>query len=114
MGKAYFGVVKGYSAEKGWGHINCEATKAYYGKDVFLMSGQLEQAGGSASAGTLISFKVSEGAKGPQANDVHILPSDAFGVDGSPGKEYGATVKSFNADRGWGFVTGDELMSVFG
>merc|ERR1712217_27984 len=54
------------------------------------------------------------GGKGPEANGVRILPPDAFGVDGTSGKQYRGSVKSFREERGWGFIAGDEVLEVFG
>jgi len=109
---AYFGFVKGFNEEKGWGHIGCEATMKIYGKDVFLLRNHIS--GGVISPGSLVSFKVTMGAKGPQAVDVHILPDGAVSIDGMPGKQFGGYIKSFNAEKGWGFITGDEIQESFG
>eukprot|EP00446_Apocalathium_sp_SHHI-4_P025405 CAMPEP_0177279248 /NCGR_PEP_ID=MMETSP0367-20130122/69730_1 /TAXON_ID=447022 ORGANISM="Scrippsiella hangoei-like, Strain SHHI-4" /NCGR_SAMPLE_ID=MMETSP0367 /ASSEMBLY_ACC=CAM_ASM_000362 /LENGTH=136 /DNA_ID=CAMNT_0018735899 /DNA_START=114 /DNA_END=520 /DNA_ORIENTATION=+ len=54
------------------------------------------------------------GNKGPQASEVSLLPAGAFVVGGEPGNPYTAAVKSFNEEKGWGFVTSEEIQRIFG
>jgi len=111
--QTFFGVLKSFSKEKGWGHITCEVTSRLYGKDVFLMKGALN--GQTVNAGSLLSFKVTLGSKGPQAIAVTLLPPGCFRVSAEESASvYSGTVKSFNAERGWGFVTSEELHQTFG
>ena len=46
---AFAGIVKGFNAEKGWGHIDCADTRAYFNKDLFLhrnhLGGHIPQVG---------------------------------------------------------------------
>lgn len=107
----FFGAVKGYNEEKGWGHISCEAAKAVYGKEVFLLRSTL--GGALVEAGTLLAFKVTMAAKGPQACEVTVLPAETFQFEGQPGREFVGTVKMFNAEKRWGFVTSDEITALF-
>jgi hypothetical protein len=37
--------MKSVNAEKGWGHISCDATNKIYGKDMFIMKTQLDASG---------------------------------------------------------------------
>ncbi|OLP77388.1 ATP-dependent RNA helicase dbp2 [Symbiodinium microadriaticum] len=90
----FFGAVKGYNEEKGWGHISCEAAKAVYGKEVFLLRSTL--GGALVEAGTLLAFKVTMAAKGPQACEVTVLPAETFQFEGQPGREFVGTVKLHN------------------
>jgi len=111
--QTFFGILKSFSEEKGWGHITCECTNRLYGKDVFLMKGALN--GQTVNAGALLSFKVTLGSKGPQAMAVNLLPPGCFrGSAEETASIYTGTVKSFNAERGWGFVTSEELQQTFG
>jgi cold shock CspA family protein len=110
----YIGSVKSFNEEKGWGHIACEGTKKIYNKDVFLMKREVEAVGGSIPLGSLISFKVQSDGKGPKATDIRVIPEDAVGSDGYPGKQFSGIIKSFNDTKGWGFVAGDEILEVFG
>jgi len=111
--QTFFGVLKSFSEEKGWGHITCECTSRLYGKDVFLMKGALN--GQTVIAGALLSFKVTMGSKGPQAMAVSMLPPGCFRTSAEESSSvYSGTVKSFNAERGWGFVTSEELHQTFG
>jgi cold shock CspA family protein len=113
----YIGTVKSFNEEKGYGHIACEATKKLYGKDIFLLKGQVEAIygeGGSIPLNSLVSFKVQSDNKGPKAMDIRVIPEDAVGSDGYPGKQFSGIIKSFNQEKGWGFIEGDEIREVFG
>lgn len=110
-GQLFYGIIKGFNEEKGWGHITCEATSKVYSKDVFVMRGALQ--GQPVQPGTLVSFKVHLGAKGPQANEVILMPPGSFKTESAEGSAFGGTVKSFNAEKGWGFITGEDVISVF-
>lgn len=119
VNQTFFGVLKSFNEEKGWGHISCDATSRVYGKDVFLMKGALR--GQVVEPGTLLSFKVNMGAKGPQATSVALLPPGSFrlssATDVLPVEEpmvFVGQVKSFNAEKGWGFVTSEDLHQTFG
>uniref|UniRef100_A0A7S4QNB8 CSD domain-containing protein n=1 Tax=Alexandrium monilatum TaxID=311494 RepID=A0A7S4QNB8_9DINO len=111
-GQMLFGSVKGYDPEKGWGHIDCEAARQAFGKDVFLMRSAVGDQ--SVQLGTLISFRVTMAAKGPHATDVRVLPESSFGIGGNLGGFWDGVVKSFNTERGWGFITSEEITQIFG
>jgi len=111
--QTFYGVLKSFNEEKGWGHITCDVTNRLYGKDVFLMKGALN--GQTVMAGALLSFKVTMGTKGPQATAVSLLPSGAFRVNAEESSSiFTGSIKSFNAERGWGFVTSEEIYQTFG
>eukprot|EP00435_Cladocopium_sp_Y103_P023971 s2297_g5.t2 len=86
----FFGAVKGYNEEKGWGHITCQVAKDRFGKEVFLLRSALN--GQAVEPGTLVGFTVNMSPKGPQANEVVVLPSDTFSFEGQPGRRYAASV----------------------
>lgn len=108
----YFGVVKGFNEEKGWGHIDCEAATKAYGKDVFLLRSSLN--GETVGPGTLLSFKVLMAQKGPQAQSVSILPPGSFAANGQEGTRFVGQIKKYNAEKGWGFVTSSDIQHLFG
>lgn len=83
-----------------------------FGKDVFLMRTAL--AGEFASPGALVSFRLQMGTKGPQATGLSLLPPGCVGQEDERGQVFSGTVKSFNAEKGWGFVTSDEVQQLFG
>jgi len=112
MDKTFYGVIKSFNEEKGWGHISCDAAARAYGKDVFLLRTQLN--GQTVQPGALVSFKVTMGHKGPHACAISLLPSGSFGVDGAQGAAFSGVVKSFSAERGWGFISSDEIHATFG
>lgn len=112
--QTFFGVLKSFSEDKGWGHITCEATSRLYGKDVFLMRGALNNQ--VVQPKQLLSFKVHLGAKGPQANMVTLLPPGSFRTEGEVEEvtTFTGHIKSFNEEKGWGFITGEDLQGIFG
>jgi len=107
----WFGAVKGYNEEKGWGHITCEAAKVAFGKEIFLLRSAL--GGATVEAGTLVGFKVQMTPRGPQASDVGVMPPGAFEYNGQPGTRFTGVFKSFNAEKNWGFLTSDEITQIF-
>merc|ERR1712228_541146 len=57
------------------------------------------------------------GQQGPQAAEACILPPGTFtitGVEGQDAKPFSGNVKSFNAEKGWGFIQGEEIQATFG
>ena len=64
------GVVKWFSASKGYGFISNEE-----GKDVFVHYSSIRDNGGfrSLEEGQEVEFTIEEGKKGPQAQDVTVL-----------------------------------------
>ncbi|CAE8625436.1 unnamed protein product [Polarella glacialis] len=109
----FFGTVRSYNDEKGWGHVECEAAKKAFGKEIFLLRSALGEASPTMQAGTMLGFKVKMTAKGPQACDVAALPQGCIEYNGLPGSRYSGVVKSFNAEKGWGFVTSEEITNLF-
>lgn len=110
--QTFFGTLKTFNVEKGYGHISCEAASKIFGKDVFLLQGALD--GQTVEVGALLSFKVNPSPKGPQAAQVTVLPPGSFGLNGSDGSIFTGTLKSFNAEKGWGFLAGEDLQHIFG
>jgi len=107
----WFGAVKGYNEEKGWGHIICEAAKVAFGKEIFLLRSAL--GGATVEAGTLVGFKVQMSPRGPQASEIGVLPPGAFEYNGQPGTRFTGVFKSFNAEKNWGFLTSEEITQIF-
>lgn len=110
--QAFFGAVKRWNAEKGWGHLDCDAVSKLYGRDAFLLSGQLN--GQSVAAGDLVSFTVLPSAKGPKAESCKVLPPFAFRFAEKAGQTFQGTVKSWNEDKGFGFLEGGDIREIFG
>lgn len=108
----HYGSVKTYNDEKGYGHIECEAAKQAFGKDVFLMRSALQDQ--PVEVGMLLSFRVTASQKGPQACDVQLLPPGSFTMGDRPSEIFHGTIKSFSLEKKWGFVSGDEITQVFG
>jgi len=110
-GRTYFGTIKSFNDEKGWGHISCDGTRNLYGKDMFLLRGALR--GQPCAAGDQVRFSVQMGQKGPEAMDVTILPQGTFGVDEAPGSTFTGSIKNFDDDKGWGFIHSEESRNHF-
>mmetsp|Transcript_49515 Transcript_49515/g.78382 ORF Transcript_49515/g.78382 Transcript_49515/m.78382 type:complete len:393 (+) Transcript_49515:157-1335(+) len=104
--QVFFGTMKTINAEKGWGHIECEALKKLYGKDVFVMKSNLENI--ELAVGQDVHFNVAQGPKGPHA--VNLSPFVGQPVSG---QTYSGTIKSFNETKGWGFVDSETARQVY-
>lgn len=109
--QTFFGVVSNFNEEKGWGFVDCEATKAIFNKDVFLSRTALS--GHAVEPGTLVSFKVEVGMKGPQATSLSLLPPGSIS-NGGLGQTFQGTIKLFHEDKGWGFIEGEAVRQIFG
>lgn len=125
------GVINAYYPEKKYGFIVSEGVKQQYGMDCFLSSMEI----GSLSTGTAVSFRVALNSKGcPQARDVQPAePSiGAYAApppqskkrklevptmepaQGDAGTRYIGTIKSFFADRKFGFIQSDDATRDYG
>jgi len=105
--------VKAFNDEKGWGHIACEATRAIYGKDIFVMRSALRC--GKIAAGDQVSFTITETPRGPQAMDVYSLEKGAdWSTHVTAGRMFFGTVKLFSEEKGWGFVDCPDTHAMFG
>jgi CspA family cold shock protein len=63
------GTVKWFSAQKGYGFIECED-----GQDVFVHFSAIKQEGyKSLEEGQRVQFEIVQGEKGPQAQDVIVV-----------------------------------------
>jgi len=106
------GTIKSFDENKGWGFITGPEILKAFGKDVYMSRNALQ--GQTVSQGDQVSFKVDMGMKGPMATNVMVLPQGAIGAEGMTGEITTGIVKSFNAEKGWGFVTSDEATQMFG
>eukprot|EP00930_Biecheleria_cincta_P038863 TRINITY_DN26728_c0_g1_i1.p1 TRINITY_DN26728_c0_g1~~TRINITY_DN26728_c0_g1_i1.p1 ORF type:complete len:272 (+),score=35.89 TRINITY_DN26728_c0_g1_i1:106-921(+) len=126
---SYMGEIKSFNPQKGWGIITCEATEKAYGKDVFLLKSSCSN-GYTAAAGDLIIFSVEETSRGPQAKDVkpakpsngQKTPAIVRGCATVPpsqdvpglGQVFQGTVKSYNAQKGWGMIDCPQTRELYG
>lgn len=116
--RRFAGTIKSFNPDKGWGHIDCAETKAIYGKDIFFMRSQLN--GASVSKGDSVFFKLKQGEKGVEANDVLVSaradPSSAAaaagGVDST--ERFVGTVKSCDSSGNWGHIKCDRTQLIYG
>eukprot|EP00441_Pelagodinium_beii_P039150 CAMPEP_0197626708 /NCGR_PEP_ID=MMETSP1338-20131121/5547_1 /TAXON_ID=43686 ORGANISM="Pelagodinium beii, Strain RCC1491" /NCGR_SAMPLE_ID=MMETSP1338 /ASSEMBLY_ACC=CAM_ASM_000754 /LENGTH=419 /DNA_ID=CAMNT_0043197263 /DNA_START=42 /DNA_END=1299 /DNA_ORIENTATION=- len=104
----YHGTVKQINFEKGWGHITSNALTKILGKsDIFVLKTSIEACPG-LDGGKPVSFKITQGNKGPHATDIQIVDSM------SANQMFHGTVKSFNAEKGWGFIDSPDAKQSFG
>lgn len=109
--QSFYGKVITFNEAQGWGHISCDATRAMYGKDVYLRRAVLSDQ--SIQSGDLVSFKVELAPKGPQATCVLVLPPGAIGFDGKPGFSFSGVITRWNDEKGYGFLQGEDLKEIF-
>eukprot|EP00747_Dinoflagellata_sp_TGD_P086992 gnl/TRDRNA2_/TRDRNA2_163489_c0_seq2.p1 gnl/TRDRNA2_/TRDRNA2_163489_c0~~gnl/TRDRNA2_/TRDRNA2_163489_c0_seq2.p1 ORF type:complete len:207 (+),score=29.53 gnl/TRDRNA2_/TRDRNA2_163489_c0_seq2:102-722(+) len=69
----FMGQVKSYNEDSGYGFIECEATQAIHGKDVFVMGKDCINEMGMCPVGGNCKFQVVVGDKGPTAQSVLFI-----------------------------------------
>jgi len=106
------GRIKSFDERNGWGFVEGNAIHQLYGKDIFVSKASLQ--GQTVSPGDQVKLSLEMGIKGPMAVNVQVLPQGSFSAEGIPGTLYMGTIKSFNSEKGWGFVTSDETEQIFG
>jgi len=105
--QVFFGTIKSYNAEKGWGHIECMQTQAVYGKDMFVLKSALQDCP-EVAPGDYVAFSVTMGKKGPEATSVRSAGQG--GMD----TVYAGTIKQFTEEKGYGFISCQETRDIFG
>jgi len=118
--KRYIGKIKAFNHQTGFGFINTPEIMAKYGCDVFLNQ---EVAGGIVIGG-IVSFAVEFNKNGkPQArrcvleeekpNRDKVQKNAGNSVTSLVGQVHRGRVKSFNAQRGFGFINAMEIQHHF-
>mmetsp|Transcript_39589 Transcript_39589/g.86451 ORF Transcript_39589/g.86451 Transcript_39589/m.86451 type:complete len:394 (+) Transcript_39589:106-1287(+) len=106
--QVYYGTVKSFSDEKGWGHISCPQTQAIYGKDIFLLRRAIfGSAGVDPMPGDQVQFSVVPGMKGPEAAHVRVLGKEGHQL-------HSGVIKQFSEEKGWGHIACDETRQIYG
>lgn len=107
--EVYFGCIKCFYVDKGFGFIKCDKSFAIYGLDVFLHAKQI----GTCTVGQEVFFRIELNAKRqPQALDV--TPSVSPGRDPRERQRFVGCVRNLFPDRGFGFIKCDETQQKFG
>jgi len=113
-GPVYYGEIRRYDDDKGFGFIECPETKGVYDKDIFLLRSAMKNSPQPGGVGMRVSFNVTVGQKGPVAENVVVLgPAEPKwggdgGGDGGWGKGGGGKGKGGGkwggkgGDDGWG------------
>eukprot|EP00928_Gymnodinium_smaydae_P008670 TRINITY_DN1315_c1_g2_i1.p1 TRINITY_DN1315_c1_g2~~TRINITY_DN1315_c1_g2_i1.p1 ORF type:complete len:463 (-),score=112.66 TRINITY_DN1315_c1_g2_i1:103-1491(-) len=141
VGGMYHGVIKSFDEDKGFGFIECPEARSASGMDVFLLRSQLQ--GSSVRAGDQVTFSVTQSTKGPRAENVQVLHAagsaapppmqdqTAMGCPGRPqssaavpqvpmvppeqlSTSYHGTIKNFDGNKGFGFISCDETRKLTG
>lgn len=109
----FCGAVKSFNEGNGWGMISCDATKKFLDKDMFVMKTSV-QGNQVLKVGDQVQFSVILGRKGPEASNVIIL-GDSEDADAFPGcgDAFPGHVKSYNPEKGWGFIASDATFKMF-
>eukprot|EP00930_Biecheleria_cincta_P027226 TRINITY_DN1911_c0_g1_i1.p1 TRINITY_DN1911_c0_g1~~TRINITY_DN1911_c0_g1_i1.p1 ORF type:complete len:400 (-),score=75.98 TRINITY_DN1911_c0_g1_i1:8-1048(-) len=108
----FYGVLKSWSEEKGYGHIVCSESYRICGKDIFLPRSELQ--GQTVSENDLMSFRISETPKGPQAATVSVMPPGSFKTDDAPSATFTGVLKAYSVDKFYGFLQGEHLTHIYG
>jgi cold shock protein len=104
---SYVGTVRSFNPHKGWGFVECDDTHKVYGSDVFLLKNDLN--GFGVNKGDQVSFNVTQTEKGARATNVKVL---TVGPDGL--QSFFGELKSFNPNKGFGFIASPATESIFG
>ncbi len=102
-------VVKWYNPNKGFGFVQPEDGSP----DAFLHASLVAQAGHQDLAdGSTLVCDIAEGPRGPQVAAIHSVEPPTEPVLRSRSRQFGGevvegTVKFFNAEKGFGFITPD-------
>jgi cold shock CspA family protein len=108
------GLVKGYNMAGGFGFIRCTKTWEIFGCDVFLHKFEAEAAGATAS-GACVTFGLRLGKEGkPQAVAVAMVAPAGAQKNAPNGRVYSGMIKSFNQEKGFGFISCEALQDAFG
>jgi len=124
-GQRYAGTIKSFAAEKGFGFIDCPELFEAYGRDTWLHNAQLQH----FQVGEMVEFTMTLNKTGnPQALDL-APPSQTGkkakgkGTGGkavvqhqsvAEGQRYSGTIKSFNTEKGFGFIECPDLFEAYG
>lgn len=124
-GQVLWGMIQSFAEAKGYGFIACDDTHNKFGKDVFFLKSVVH--GGMAMTGAQVQFSVSVGERGPVASHVQIMGNqwaNPWGGGAPQGWNAGGmgmdsqssigTVKSYNPEKGFGFIASDMTQKQFG
>merc|ERR1712048_1103667 len=105
----HFGKIKSFNPEKGWGFIISDKVGKITGKrEIFFMRSEVPK-GENLNEGDTVNFHLRQGLKGFEAASLVLLPSVAVNVD----RQFTGTVKSYNEQKGWGFIDCSEAKSIY-
>merc|ERR1740121_1408460 len=114
--KRYVGVIKSFNTAKGIGFVDCAEVQEKFGCDVFLHASQILN---DEEVGDVIQFTIQLGRLGqPRAKDIQAIGSvqdqDMATQNIDPNQVYTGMVKSYNGEKGFGFIACAETYAQFG
>lgn len=124
-GQRYSGTIKSFAVEKGFGFIGCPELFQVYGRDTWVHHAQIQH----FQPGEMVEFTMALNKEGnPQALELAAATQmgkkakgKGFGgkamfqpMMGQEGQRYAGTIKSFAAEKGFGFIECPELFQVYG
>lgn len=101
----YYGRIKSYNHTTGFGFIDCPVAKEEFGRDVYVH----KQTIGTLRTGDDCSFVVELEKGKPQARDVWAVGFSCV----KKGQRFVGRVKSFNEEKGYGFVDCPEAFDIW-
>jgi len=112
MDKTYTGFIRSFNESKGFGFIACDEIRAAFGCDVFLHSSRRQN---NEDVGDVVSFNVEASRMGqPRAKNIKAIGSvQDPDMEVDPAKVFQGTVKSYNAEKGFGFIACDETFGTY-
>mmetsp|Transcript_78620 Transcript_78620/g.254686 ORF Transcript_78620/g.254686 Transcript_78620/m.254686 type:complete len:417 (-) Transcript_78620:117-1367(-) len=132
---SFVGSIKSFNPQNGWGFIECAETQQIYGKDILVLKEELH--GVTVMQGQQVTFSVTQGRKGPLATALQfalkggsvaggnggldaVLGRPTVGVvqshqqsGGHAGGSFVGALKSFNPQKGWGFIECRETHAIY-
>eukprot|EP00418_Pyrodinium_bahamense_P002337 CAMPEP_0179023420 /NCGR_PEP_ID=MMETSP0796-20121207/6920_1 /TAXON_ID=73915 /ORGANISM="Pyrodinium bahamense, Strain pbaha01" /LENGTH=848 /DNA_ID=CAMNT_0020719329 /DNA_START=15 /DNA_END=2557 /DNA_ORIENTATION=+ len=112
FGKTYVGVIRSFNDAKGFGFISCDEVREALGCDVFLHSSQRQN---NEDVGDVVSFNIQPSRMGqPRARNIQAIGSvQDPDMDVDPTKVFKGYVKSYNPEKGFGFIACSETFAIY-
>mmetsp|Transcript_12237 Transcript_12237/g.22642 ORF Transcript_12237/g.22642 Transcript_12237/m.22642 type:complete len:404 (-) Transcript_12237:46-1257(-) len=117
MQTRFYGILKRFDPEKGYGFVSCPEVHAKYNRDTFIHRSEVIQAG--LDVGHPLSFEVKLNTQGqPQAEEVLAESPQHEAVENlvqsSEGQRFVGKVKSYDFLQGYGFIACPDVHERYG
>jgi len=109
----FFGVIKTYNVDKGFGFIACDALKEQFEGDVYLHQKHV----GEFQVGSEVRFQAYLHNGRLQGRDLRdasgqVGPQQGSGAGGQPLGNFIGVLKTWNPEKGYGFIKCDDINSM--